>query len=73
MVFIGFVWTEAVSMKKKLRFQIKTDSCGQGLKPQHEFWYSHIFFFHPNRPRMNERIQWFRVDVQKAAGEIRVK
>ena len=30
-------------------------------------------FFHTNRPRMNERIQWFRVDVQKAAGEIRVK
>ena len=30
-VFIGYVWTEAVSVKKKLRFQIKTDSRGQGL------------------------------------------
>ena len=31
-VFIGYVWTEAVSVKKKLRFQIKTDKCGQGLR-----------------------------------------
>ena len=29
-VFIGCVWKEAVSVKKKLRFQIKTDTCGQG-------------------------------------------
>ena len=25
------VWTEAVPVKKKLRFQMKTDTCGQGL------------------------------------------
>lgn len=30
-VFVGYVWTEAVSIKKKLRFQIKTDNCGRGL------------------------------------------
>ena len=30
-VFIGYVWTEAVSVKKNLRFQMKTDTCGQGL------------------------------------------
>ena len=30
-VFIGYVRTEAVSVKKKLRFHIKTDTCGQGL------------------------------------------
>ena len=30
-VFIGCAWTEAVSVKKKLRFQIETDTCGQGL------------------------------------------
>ena len=31
-VFIGYVWTEAVSVKKKLRFQMKTDTCGLGLR-----------------------------------------
>ena len=31
MDFIGYVWTEAVSVKKKLRFRIRTDTCGQGL------------------------------------------
>ena len=30
-VFIGYVRTEAVSVKKKLRFHIKTDTCEQGL------------------------------------------
>ena len=30
-VFIGYVWTEAISVKKKSRFQIKTDPCGQVL------------------------------------------
>ena len=29
--FIGYLWTEAVSVKKKLRFRIRTDTCGQGL------------------------------------------
>ena len=29
--FIGYVWTEAVSATKKLRFQTKTDTCGRGL------------------------------------------
>ena len=33
-VFIGYVWAEAVSVKKTLRFQMKTDSCGQGLTTQ---------------------------------------
>ena len=27
-VFIRYVWTEALSEKKKLRFQMKTDACG---------------------------------------------
>ena len=31
-VFIRYVWTEAVSVKKKLRFQMKTDTCRQGLR-----------------------------------------
>ena len=31
-VFIIYVWTEAVSVKKNLRFQLKKDTCGQGLK-----------------------------------------
>ena len=31
-VVIGYVWTEVVSVKTKLRFQMKTDACGQGLK-----------------------------------------
>ena len=36
-VFIGYVWTEAVSVTKKWRFQmktdnLKTDTCGRGLK-----------------------------------------
>ena len=31
-VFIGYVWTEDVSAKKKLRFQTKTDTCGRGLR-----------------------------------------
>ena len=30
-VCIGYVWTDAVSVKKKLRFQMKTDTCGRGL------------------------------------------
>ena len=30
-LFMGCVWTETVSVKKKLHFQIKTDTCGQGL------------------------------------------
>ena len=30
-VFIGYVWTEAVFVKKKLRFQMKTDTCVQDL------------------------------------------
>ena len=29
--FTGYVWTEAVPVKKKLRFQIKTYTCGRGL------------------------------------------
>ena len=28
-VFVGYVWTEAVSVKKMLRVQMKTDTCGQ--------------------------------------------
>ena len=31
-VFIAYVWTEVVSVKKKLRFQMKTDTCWQGLR-----------------------------------------
>ena len=73
MVFIGFVWTEAVSIKKKLRFQIKTIRVDRALNPSTNSDIRIYIFFHTNRPRMNERIQWFRVDVQKAAGEIRVK
>ena len=30
-IFIVYVWTEAVSVKKKLRFQMKTDTCGQDV------------------------------------------
>ena len=30
-VFIGYVWTEAVSVKKKFNFQMKMDTCGQWL------------------------------------------
>ena len=29
-VFIAYVWTEAVSVNKKLRSQVKTHTCGQG-------------------------------------------
>ena len=29
--FHRYVWTKVVSVKKKLRFQLKTDTCGQGL------------------------------------------
>ena len=29
--FHRYVWTKVVSVKKKLRFQMKTDTCGQGL------------------------------------------
>ena len=29
--FAGYVWTEAVSRKKKLRIQKYPDSCGRGL------------------------------------------
>ena len=31
-VFIGNVWTEAISATKKLRFQAKTDTCKRRLK-----------------------------------------
>ena len=31
-VLIGYVWTEGVSAKKKLRFQTKTDTCGRDLR-----------------------------------------
>ena len=30
-VFIGYVWKEVASVKKKLRFQMKTDTYRQGL------------------------------------------
>ena len=30
-VFIRYVWTEAASVKKNLRFQMKTDTCGRVL------------------------------------------
>ena len=30
-VFVGYVWMEVVSIKKNSRFQMKTDTCGQGL------------------------------------------
>ena len=30
-VFIRYVWTEVVSVKKKLRFQLEADTCRQGL------------------------------------------
>ena len=29
-VFIGYVWTAVVCVKKKLRYQMNTDTCGQG-------------------------------------------
>ena len=28
---MGYVWTEVVSVKKKLRFQLETDTCGPGV------------------------------------------
>ena len=31
-VFIVYVWTMAVAVTKKFRFQMKTDTCGQGLR-----------------------------------------
>ena len=43
-VFIGYVWTETVSVKKKLRFQIKTDTCGQGLSEEVKFLIKSIYF-----------------------------
>ena len=32
-VFIRHVWTETLFVKKKLRFQMKTDTCVEGLRP----------------------------------------
>ena len=32
-VFIGHVWTEALFVRKNLRFHMKTDTCGPGLRP----------------------------------------
>ena len=32
-VFIEHVWTETLFVEKKLRFQMKTDTCVQGLRP----------------------------------------
>ena len=40
-VFIGYVW----SVKKKLRFQMKTDSCGQGLSQQKNKFARTLRFF----------------------------
>ena len=31
-IFIGSVWTEGVSAKKKFRFQTETDTCERGLR-----------------------------------------
>ena len=37
--FTGYVWTEAVPVKKKLRFQMKTYTCGRGLSySKHKIW-----------------------------------
>ena len=30
-----YLWTEGQSLKKKLRFQTKTNTCGRGLIPAH--------------------------------------
>ena len=45
-VFIGYVWTEAVSVKKTLRFQMKTDTCGQdlSLKKTRRFYLGWIYY-----------------------------
>ena len=44
-VCIGYVLKEAVSVKKKLRFQMKTDSRGQGLSKQsNKFAHAPRFF-----------------------------
>ena len=59
--FSGYVWTERVSAKKKLRIQKYRDTCGRGLRHRsHESGYLWKYIFFTRIVLPSTRNQWIR-------------
>ena len=73
-VFGVVVWTIAVSEAKQLRFRLKTDYCGRGLRCLLSVWQlrethyfivtSSVFFLSSARREMKSQVSWFTSDFR---------